>query len=314
MKKKIFSGVLAMCLILSASGLVSHADTNSATVTDASDYQTIMARFTGDPSTLSQVGTDVPIGVSVGVQSDNAASTNYSIDVAWGAMQFNFTNSSRVWNPINHVYTSSTGGGWDPSAIATPAPGTIGNDEIRITNNSAFAVGTSITYQSNGINPINASTTGNSNVVPAFRLATSELSSVITQNTNTSGILPYDNAMNPNESYYVTNIPGAQQMGHISGTLTPQAVLFLPTSSAFIGGKNKDGDYYAPGARVASVYFAFAGTPDNPAFNTAQSVGTINLNFYPYSGADLNNMSPTTADESGGTAIPALNTSTGVWQ
>lgn len=60
------------------------------------------------------VGTgDQNIDVQGRYQDNTTASTVYSVDVTWDAMQFTYTESgSMTWNPADHTYSDSTSAGW----------------------------------------------------------------------------------------------------------------------------------------------------------------------------------------------------------
>lgn len=328
MKIKILSGLLTIIFSFCSLGLISHA----VPVQYPSTPDEIWKEYTGYPGGLEvgQIGDGASVPVSVGMSTASATGYNYDIDVEWGTMKFSFTNSVRSWDSENHKYIgSATGGSWsspdvDPDATEPLPDGIIKNNEIQITNKSAFAIGTSITYVPSEENPINIEE-DSSNVVPTFRLSESgaiEASKnttytfdkdATTTNKNSVNVPISDDGLAPypliGDNPYYEN--GDHQMGSVSPK--PQTVLFFPTSDAYVGDKDQE---YAAGWRTAPIFFAFAGTPD-PGFGSKGPIaGTIEINFYPYIGADLNNMSPNDDGddgERGGTATPILQ-SNGSWQ
>lgn len=49
------------------------------------------------------------IDVKAKYQSSATTATVYSVDVAWGAMEFTYTESgTRIWDPADHSYTDTT--------------------------------------------------------------------------------------------------------------------------------------------------------------------------------------------------------------
>ena len=61
----------------------------------------------------------------------------YSVDVAWGAMEFTYTVSgTRTWNAEKHEYDASTGGAWAATG-----------NEIAVTNHSNTGIKADFTYE-----------------------------------------------------------------------------------------------------------------------------------------------------------------------
>lgn len=85
-------------------------------------------------------GTDGSQNIDVKAKyvDSTVSGTVYSVDVAWGAMEFTYTRSgSKDWDPTNHDYVDRTTSAWTASG-----------NEIRVTNHSNTAVKASFAYQS----------------------------------------------------------------------------------------------------------------------------------------------------------------------
>ncbi len=135
--RKLLSVLLAVAMIC-ALAITANADTLDATTTTASK--------------------DVNATYVEGAK----AGTVYSVDVAWGDMQFTYTDRSEgVWNPATHTYDNKTEAAWAPAAADS------GN--ITVTNHSNAAVGVAFAYT-----PAEGST-----VTAAFDNATATLAAAV---------------------------------------------------------------------------------------------------------------------------------------
>lgn len=68
------------------------------------------------------------------------AATIYSIDIAWGSMEFTYTDaSSGTWNPINHKYDGAKAAAWSCEEDA---------NKIEVTNHSNADVTVQFSYAS----------------------------------------------------------------------------------------------------------------------------------------------------------------------
>lgn len=68
------------------------------------------------------------------------AETIYSVDVAWGSMEFTYTDASEgTWNPSNHKYDGGRAAAWSCSD---------GANKINVTNHSNAAVTVRFSYAS----------------------------------------------------------------------------------------------------------------------------------------------------------------------
>lgn len=83
------------------------------------------------------VGTgDQSIDVEAKYQDNTTSATVYSVDIAWGAMKFTYTESGAMtWNPADHTYTSATTAGW-----------TADGNTVTVTNHSNAAVTASFAF------------------------------------------------------------------------------------------------------------------------------------------------------------------------
>ncbi len=81
-------------------------------------------------------GTDVKGTYVQGTYSD----VIYSVDVAWGSMEFTYTDASRgTWNPVTHVYDDAIAAAWSCDTDA---------NKITVTNHSNTEISARLTYTS----------------------------------------------------------------------------------------------------------------------------------------------------------------------
>ena len=111
--KKLVSLVLALPLVLALSVTAFAAET-----------------------TIEAVG-EQDIDVQAMYQDSTVTGNVYSVDIAWGTMQFTFTESgSKTWNPNNHSYTENTTTGWTASG-----------NTVTVTNHSNVGVTASFGFE-----------------------------------------------------------------------------------------------------------------------------------------------------------------------
>lgn len=67
-----------------------------------------------------------------------AGGTVYSVDIAWGDMEFTYTAAAGVWDPATHTITGADGGTWKVNNE--------GGNKITVTNHSNTAVTATINY------------------------------------------------------------------------------------------------------------------------------------------------------------------------
>lgn len=76
------------------------------------------------------------IDVSAKYVDGVSGGTKYSVDVAWGAMEFTYTVSgTKTWNPATHDYVISTSGAWTESG-----------NTITVTNHSNTGITASFAF------------------------------------------------------------------------------------------------------------------------------------------------------------------------
>ena len=76
------------------------------------------------------------IDISASYKAGSAASDVISVDIAWGSMDFEYTDAAEgVWNPATHTYTGASTGSW-----------TSAGNEITLTNHSNVGVKAAFGY------------------------------------------------------------------------------------------------------------------------------------------------------------------------
>ena len=116
MKKKT-ALVLTLAMVFSLAPLSAYADTIGTAGGTAS--HDVTATYTTD-------------------STGGAGGTVYSVDIAWGDMEFTYTAAAGVWDPVTHTITGADGGTW--SATNT------GGNQIKVTNHSNTAVTATFSY------------------------------------------------------------------------------------------------------------------------------------------------------------------------
>ena len=85
-------------------------------------------------SVTSDSGTTIDISATF--KAGSTAEDVISVDIAWGAMEFEFSEGvDGVWDPSTHQYTGATESSWSASG-----------NEITITNHSNVAIEATFTY------------------------------------------------------------------------------------------------------------------------------------------------------------------------
>ena len=151
--KKTLSIILALVLALSLSVTAFAAETNNGTQ-------------------------DTKITVNGTYTPGTAAAEIISVDVAWDAMDFTYTDASQgTWNPANHAYEGATEGGWSDN---TPA--------ITVTNHSNVAVNATLGFTADVAGVIGtfteASGTANDNILELATAVDTEVSNAPTATAN----------------------------------------------------------------------------------------------------------------------------------
>lgn len=91
-------------------------------------------------SPITQIGGADTKDVKATYATNQAAQTVYSVDIAWGDMQYTYTVPSEgTWNPEKHQFDGALGAGvWSCSD---------GADKVKVTNHSNAAVKAAFTYE-----------------------------------------------------------------------------------------------------------------------------------------------------------------------
>lgn len=91
--------------------------------------------------TITEVGRSANHDVTatyVDGSSGGAGGTVYSVDIAWGDMEFTYTAAAGVWDPATHTITGADGGTWKVNNE--------GGNKITVTNHSNTAVTATFSY------------------------------------------------------------------------------------------------------------------------------------------------------------------------
>lgn len=71
----------------------------------------------------------------------------YSVDIAWGDMNFKYNAGATTWDDENHVYKETSDGTWVP-AVTDPVESA--SNKIQVTNNSNVGIYGTVTYANEG--------------------------------------------------------------------------------------------------------------------------------------------------------------------
>lgn len=91
--------------------------------------------------TITEVGRSANHDVTatyVAGSSGGAGGTVYSVDIAWGDMEFTYTAAAGVWDPATHTITGADGGTWKVNNE--------GGNKITLTNHSNTGVTATFSY------------------------------------------------------------------------------------------------------------------------------------------------------------------------
>lgn len=99
-------------------------------------------------SPITSVGGSDSADVKGTYVAGGTAATVYSVDIAWGSMDFTYTDASQgTWNPENHQYDGAVAANWSCETDA---------NKITVTNHSNAAVIAQFSYApESGYNGIN---------------------------------------------------------------------------------------------------------------------------------------------------------------
>ena len=91
-------------------------------------------------SPITQIGGTDAKDVKATYAADQTAGTVYSVDIAWGNMQYTYTiESEGTWDPSTHQYTGKSEGQWSCDT---------GANQVTVTNHSNAAVKANFSYVS----------------------------------------------------------------------------------------------------------------------------------------------------------------------
>lgn len=97
---------------------------------------TSVTAFAAD--SISAIGGSNSAEVKGTYVSGGASETIYSIDIAWGSMEFTYTDASAgTWNPASHKYDGAKAAAWSCEPDA---------NKIKVTNHSNAAVTVQLSY------------------------------------------------------------------------------------------------------------------------------------------------------------------------
>ncbi|MEG0321665.1 MAG: hypothetical protein RR606_05700, partial [Oscillospiraceae bacterium] len=91
--------------------------------------------------------TDIGADINVWAKVVDSGSKIYKVDLAWGAMKFEYKDSSGQWNTTTHKYEAAPDNtkGWTEAAYLD---GT--NNKVAVTNHSNNAINAAFAYAMNG--------------------------------------------------------------------------------------------------------------------------------------------------------------------
>lgn len=101
-----------------------------------------MASVTAFADNIDTIGKSGSAEVKGTYVAGGSAATVYRVDIAWGSMEFTYTDASvGTWNPDNHKYDGAEEAKWSCAA---------GADKIEVTNHSNADVTVNFSYASEG--------------------------------------------------------------------------------------------------------------------------------------------------------------------
>ena len=152
--------------------------------------------------TITEVGRSANHDVTatyVAGSSGGAGGTVYSVDIAWGDMEFTYTAAAGVWDPGTHTITGADGGTW--SATNT------GGNKIKVTNHSNTAVTATFSY---------AAASGYEGISGSFDKTSLDLATAVGTEVSNA---PSDSAALSLSGALASNTPTSTKIGTITVTL-----------------------------------------------------------------------------------------------
>ena len=218
-----------------------------------------------DKAAAADRQTDISIWAKVVEHGDYV----YKVDIAWGAMKFEFNNQAGKWNTETHTYDATNAGveaEWTEEGYIDEV-----NNLIEVENHSNWAVDTTFTYTHDG-----AAFNAEQNSANAVR-----------------GYFFLDNADAKTAAKVLTNSATVENALETALTLGHQDVSNATKYGGTIEGTTLDGTNVAAvgenaeGSCKRKVYFTFNGTPDigslsNELKTDFTKVGVITVTIAPW--------------------------------
>lgn len=210
--------------------------------------------------------------INVWAKVTDSGSKIYKVDLAWGAMKFEFNSGSGQWNTTTHAY-DNVGGGvaeWTASYL----DGT--NNKVAVTNHSNNAIDANFAYTMDlGVfNDAN----GTDNVIGNFFADNTKAAAAATVFTGTYS----DTAGTVNDAAIADKLLGSK---------VAIATADAYNSTAGDGTVSDATNNQLAGARNGEVFFAFSGTPDagkGATLDSFKKVGVITVTVTPNNDIPLN--------------------------
>lgn len=221
--------------------------TGDGTVGDGTTFNTSM-----DDDNLPNAEDKNGADINVWARVLDKSTPMYKIDIAWGAMKFEYNSGQGTWNTATHEYDN--GGGTAEWTVTGYLDDQSGNNKIDVTNHSNAAIEASFAYAMTNENLFNNDATKESAVKGNFfktSVAARTAATVLDNSTLVTDKLPDSKIKLHTADDYSSAAPGA-----------------AGNSNVFAG------------PRTESVYFAFSGRPDEgkgAVLNTFKKVGVITV-------------------------------------
>lgn len=231
---------------------------------NGTDFTTV-----NDDDTLAGDADTNGADINVWAKVVDSGSKIYKVDLAWGAMKFEFNSGAGLWNTATHTYDGGDGTkAWTVDYIDGD------NNKVAVTNHSNNAIDAGFSYVMEGT-PFNDAETGDNAVVGHFFKDNDKAlaGALILEGTYTGGA----------ESTVVAD----QLTDNKISLATADKYNSTPGDDPATDAANNE----AAGARTDNVYFAFSGTPDEgrgATLDTFRKVGVITVTVTPNHDVPLN--------------------------
>lgn len=239
---------------------------NEATVSSNNgvDFTTV-----NDDDTLAGDADTNGADINVWAKVVDSGSKVYKVDLAWGAMKFEFNSGAGQWNTTSHTYD---GGGGTAEWTVSYIDGV--NNKVEVTNHSNNAIDAGFSYTMEGT-PFNETATGDNAVVGHFFKENDKALAG-------AGVLT---------GTYSTGTETAAVTDQLTDNKISLATADKYNSTAGDGDATDAANDQPAGARTDAVYFAFSGTPDEgrgATLDTFRKVGVITVTVAPNKDVPLN--------------------------